>query len=43
MAKSLLNTNAKFGSMPVFLTTLSTMLGAIFFFGLAGLWDKLVF
>ncbi|NQU52271.1 MAG: amino acid permease, partial [Bacteroidetes bacterium] len=31
MAKSLVNTNAKFGTMPVFLTALSTILGAILF------------
>ncbi|MBN1819986.1 MAG: amino acid permease [Prolixibacteraceae bacterium] len=31
MAKSLVNTNAKFGTMPVFLTALTTILGAILF------------
>lgn len=31
MAKSLVNTNAKFGTLPVFLTALSTILGAILF------------
>ena len=31
MAKSLINTNAKFGTLPVFLTALSTILGAILF------------
>jgi hypothetical protein len=31
MAKSLVNTNARFGTMPVFLTALSTILGAILF------------
>ena len=31
MAKSLVNSNAKFGTMPVFLTALSTILGAILF------------
>jgi amino acid transporter len=31
MAKSLVNTNAKFGTMPVFLTAISTILGAILF------------
>ncbi len=31
MAKSLVNTNAKFSTMPVFLTALSTILGAILF------------
>ena len=31
MAKSLINTNAKFGTWPVFLTALSTILGAILF------------
>ncbi|HKL31912.1 MAG TPA: hypothetical protein VJ919_05230, partial [Tangfeifania sp.] len=31
MAKSLVNTNAKFGTMPVFFTALSTILGAILF------------
>ena len=31
MAKSLVNTNAKFGTIPVFLTALSTILGAILF------------
>ncbi len=31
MAKSLINNNAKFGTMPVFLTALSTILGAILF------------
>ncbi len=31
MAKALVNTNAKFGTMPVFLTALSTILGAILF------------
>src|SRR6056297_1483747 len=31
MAKSLVNTNAKFGTLPVFFTTLSTILGAILF------------
>ncbi len=31
MAKSLVNLNAKFGTMPVFLTALSTILGAILF------------
>lgn len=31
MAKSLVNPNAKFGTMPVFLTALSTILGAILF------------
>ncbi len=31
MAKSLVNTNATFGTMPVFLTALSTILGAILF------------
>lgn len=31
MAKSLINTNAGFGTMPVFLTAISTILGAILF------------
>ena len=31
MAKSLVNSNAKFGTLPVFLTALSTILGAILF------------
>ncbi|WP_321286874.1 amino acid permease [uncultured Sunxiuqinia sp.] len=31
MAKSFVNSNAKFGTMPVFLTALSTILGAILF------------
>jgi len=31
MAKTLVNTNAKFGTLPVFLTALSTILGAILF------------
>ncbi len=31
MAKSLVNNNAKFGTLPVFLTALSTILGAILF------------
>lgn len=31
MAKSLVNTNARFGTMPVFLTALSTIFGAILF------------
>ncbi|HKJ79289.1 MAG TPA: hypothetical protein VKA10_07125 [Prolixibacteraceae bacterium] len=31
MAKSLVNTNAKFGTLPVFFTALSTILGAILF------------
>ncbi|WP_053179641.1 APC family permease [Sunxiuqinia dokdonensis] len=31
MAKTLMNQNAKFGTMPVFLTALSTILGAILF------------
>ncbi len=31
MAKSLVNTNARFGTLPVFLTALSTILGAILF------------
>ncbi len=31
MAKSLINTNAKFGTLPVFFTALSTILGAILF------------
>ena len=31
MAKSLINTNAKFGTLPVFLTALTTILGAILF------------
>ena len=31
MAKSLVNTKAKFGTLPVFLTALSTILGAILF------------
>jgi len=31
MAKSLVNTNAKFGTMPVFFTALSTILGAVLF------------
>ena len=31
MAKSLFNINAKFGTLPVFFTALSTILGAILF------------
>jgi len=47
MAKSLVNTNAKFGTMPVFLTALSTILGAILFLrfgwavGQVGFWGAI--
>ena len=47
MAKSLINTNAKFGTMPVFLTALSTILGAILFLrfgwavGQVGFWGAI--
>lgn len=47
MAKSLINTNAKFGTMSVFLTALSTILGAILFLrfgwavGQVGFWGAI--
>ena len=47
MAKSLVNTNAKFGTLPVFFTALSTILGAILFLrfgwavGQVGFWGAI--